>query len=50
MTAARIHAKMEVLVMMELTVINARVLLDLQALLVKQVSILIELYSFNDSR
>ena len=42
MTAARILVKMEVVVSMELTVINASVLLDIQVLIVKQVSVLIK--------
>ena len=41
MSAVQIRAKMEVLVLTELTVINVLVLLDLQVLIVKQVGILI---------
>ena len=43
MIAARILVKMEEAVLMELTVIDARVVLDTQALIVKQVSIPIEM-------
>ena len=39
MNAAQILARTEALVLIELTVINAHVLLDIQALIVKQVGV-----------
>ena len=48
MNAARILARTEVLVLIKLTVIYAHVLLDLQVLIVKQVSICSKTYSVHE--